>query len=161
VADLCFGDRAAAACLLADQLREAADEILAEEGEDEYGYEGSAVLFWPRVQFAALLLRWPEMADVYGATWDEHRGRIEQGLHTLSASGETRLAVFDGDVDDLSAYLDRHGGHPTDSDVRQGYVEHRDDVDTTRRLWPPQRNQPCWCGSGLKYKKCCLPRPRA
>ena len=21
--------------------------------------------------------------------------------------------------------------------------------------WPPGRNQPCWCGSGHKYKKCC------
>ncbi|MEU3308968.1 SEC-C metal-binding domain-containing protein, partial [Nocardiopsis sp. NPDC006832] len=21
--------------------------------------------------------------------------------------------------------------------------------------WPPERNRPCWCGSGRKYKKCC------
>jgi uncharacterized protein YecA (UPF0149 family) len=21
--------------------------------------------------------------------------------------------------------------------------------------WPPGRNDPCWCGSGKKYKKCC------
>jgi hypothetical protein len=54
------------------------------------------VLFWPRDQFAALLLRWPDMAGVYGVTWDEHRTRVEQGLHGLSTSGETRLAVFDG-----------------------------------------------------------------
>ncbi|MBB2947826.1 tetratricopeptide (TPR) repeat protein [Actinoplanes lutulentus] len=26
--------------------------------------------------------------------------------------------------------------------------------------WPPERNGACWCGSGLKYKKCCLPRSR-
>jgi hypothetical protein len=26
--------------------------------------------------------------------------------------------------------------------------------------WPPGRNDPCWCGSGTKYKKCCLPRAR-
>jgi uncharacterized protein YchJ len=27
--------------------------------------------------------------------------------------------------------------------------------------WPPERNTPCWCGSGTKYKKCCgtVPRP--
>jgi uncharacterized protein YecA (UPF0149 family) len=24
--------------------------------------------------------------------------------------------------------------------------------------WPPGRNQPCWCGSGPKYKKCCAAR---
>ena len=21
--------------------------------------------------------------------------------------------------------------------------------------WPPARNEPCWCGSGVKYKRCC------
>jgi len=25
----------------------------------------------------------------------------------------------------------------------------------TSVVWPPPRNQPCWCGSGTKYKKCC------
>ncbi|GAA0578894.1 hypothetical protein GCM10010172_74700 [Paractinoplanes ferrugineus] len=29
-----------------------------------------------------------------------------------------------------------------------------------RISWPPERNAACWCGSGLKYKKCCLPRSR-
>ncbi|MFC6581654.1 SEC-C metal-binding domain-containing protein [Planomonospora parontospora] len=24
--------------------------------------------------------------------------------------------------------------------------------------WPPERNDPCWCGSGRKYKQCCRPR---
>ncbi|WP_449181823.1 SEC-C metal-binding domain-containing protein [Actinorugispora endophytica] len=40
--------------------------------------------------------------------------------------------------------------------------ETRDDaaLDKYRRggdfpVWPPERNQPCWCGSGRKYKKCC------
>ncbi len=111
-------------------------------------------------EFAALLLRWPDMAGVYGTTWDENWARIEQGLHAMSRSGETRLAVFDGDVDDLVSYLARHGGRPTDSDVRQGYADHREDVDTVRRLWPPHRNRSCWCGSGQKYKKCFLPRSR-
>jgi uncharacterized protein YecA (UPF0149 family) len=23
--------------------------------------------------------------------------------------------------------------------------------------WPPGRNDPCWCGSSSKYKKCCGP----
>jgi uncharacterized protein YecA (UPF0149 family) len=36
-----------------------------------------------------------------------------------------------------------------------------DDVEPGPLLeWPPGRNDPCWCGSRTKYKKCCLPRPR-
>lgn len=146
---------------LAQKLRAAADEVVAEDETPGHGHEGSAVLFWPREQFAALVLRWPGMAGVYGVTWDEHRARIEQGLHALSESGEARLAVFDGDADDLATYVASHGGDPADPDVRQGYVDHRGDIDTVRRLWPPQRNQSCWCSSGQKYKKCCLPRSRS
>jgi uncharacterized protein YecA (UPF0149 family) len=28
-------------------------------------------------------------------------------------------------------------------------------VDARVIAWPPGRNQPCWWGSGGKYKKCC------
>ncbi|WP_199234975.1 SEC-C metal-binding domain-containing protein [Kribbella sp. VKM Ac-2568] len=42
-------------------------------------------------------------------------------------------------------------------------AKHSDDLQTivtrnnpgTAVEWPPGRNQPCWCGSGTKYKKCC------
>ncbi|MFC9693283.1 SEC-C domain-containing protein [Kribbella sp. NPDC056951] len=27
--------------------------------------------------------------------------------------------------------------------------------DATGVAWPPGRNQPCWCGSEVKYKRCC------
>jgi len=29
------------------------------------------------------------------------------------------------------------------------------DDETAGVPWPPDRNQPCWCGSDTKYKKCC------
>jgi hypothetical protein len=143
--------------LLADRLRDAADEINARE---DTGHEGTAVLYWPLDQFNALLLRWPKLADIYGATWHDHRARLEQGLVTLSESGEPRLAVFAGSVDDLAEYVGRHGGDVADPEVRQGYVEHREQTHAPRQLWPPQRNELCWCGSGAKYKRCCLPRSR-
>jgi uncharacterized protein YecA (UPF0149 family) len=28
-------------------------------------------------------------------------------------------------------------------------------------VWPPGHNEPCWCGSQRKYKKCCGPVPAA
>lgn len=142
--------------VLADQLRAAADDVLGDED-----YEGAAVLFWPRAEFDALVLRWPGLAETYGADWGEHRARVQRGLVSLSESGEARLAVFDGAVKDLADFLTRHGGDPTDPDVRQDYVEHREQADPVRRLWPPPRNQACWCGSRAKYKKCCLLRSRA
>jgi tetratricopeptide (TPR) repeat protein len=140
--------------LLADRLRNAADDIIAGD-EDTY-----SVLVWPRQPFAALVNRWPALADVFGATWDDCRARTEQALHALAAAGQPRSTLLAGDVADLVSYLATVGGDPTDPDVMQGYLGYMEDSGQVGQEWPPQRNHPCWCGSGLKYKKCCLPRSR-
>lgn len=45
---------------------------------------------------------------------------------------------------------------PESADTRSEYVMHRGATgDPDVIAWPPARNQPCWCGSGIKYKKCC------
>lgn len=140
---------------LADRLADAVDEVL----EGEHGGDvGTAVLFWPQMEFDELLRRWPVLAQAYGQTWDEHRGKLERGLQLWSESGVTGLAVLAGSAEGSARYAVRHGGDATDPDVRQGYAE---DLQAPEdRSWPPGRNEACWCGSGLKYKKCCLPRSR-
>lgn len=39
--------------------------------------------------------------------------------------------------------------------LRDVRTRHDELPDGRRVAWPPPRNQPCWCGSGVKYKKCC------
>jgi tetratricopeptide (TPR) repeat protein len=140
---------------LADQLEDAARHLL--DADEEY--DGTAVLFWPNAEFERLVLRWPVLAKVYGDGWDEHRTRLERVLVRLAESGGTRLALLDGAVDELAVYASRRREDPTDAEVRQGYVKRLQD-NPRARAWPPQRNAACWCGSGAKYKKCCLPRSR-
>jgi hypothetical protein len=144
---------------LADRLQDAMHGVA---GEDEDEYEdrvATGMLFWPRVEFDRLLLRWPVLAAAYGRSWDEHRGRVGRELLGWSESGLTRLAVVAGSVDELAGYATRRGGEPTDPDVREDYAQHLQEH-PRERAWPPGRNELCWCGSELKYKKCCLPRSR-
>ncbi len=125
----------------------------------EQGYEGTALLFWPQPEFDQVLLRWPSLAEEYGPTWDEYRARVQRNLVQWSESGCPRLALLAGTADQLAGYADRHGGDPTDPQVRQDYAQHLEEH-PRETAWPPGRNQECWCGSALKYKKCCLPRAR-
>lgn len=121
--------------------------------------EGVAELFWPRAEFDRLRARWPELTETYGGSWDEHRATVERALLTASAQGAARLAVLAASVDeyaDLAADLDADAVDPS---VRDRYVEEADD-DARFVPWPPGRNDACWCESGAKYKKCCLPRSR-
>ena len=141
---------------LADRLLDALHDA---GGDDEQDYEGTALLFWPRTEFDRLLLRWPVLAEAYGQNWDKHRITLQKALVLWSESGHTRLALLPGSADELAHYATRGGGDPTDPEVRQGYAQHLGEH-PREILWPSGRNQACWCGSGLKYKKCCLPRAR-
>jgi len=141
---------------LADDLMEAMNRAL---GGDIQEDTGIALLFWPQQEFHQLLLRWPALVEDYGHTWDGYRANVQQNLLRLSDSGAPRLALLIGAADELATYAQQIGGDPADLVVRQRYSEH---LEEHPRLivWPPGRNNPCWCGSAQKYKKCCLPRTR-
>jgi len=104
-------------------------------------------------------VRWPVLAGAYGHSWDEHRTRLQRGLRLWAESGHAWVPLLAGSADELASYAARHGGDPTDPDVREGYTRHLANQ-PPEVSWPPGRNEACWCGSGVKYKKCCLPRAR-
>ena len=108
------------------------------------------LVFFPEAAFTQLLAAQPEAADELGRDWDAHRAIVEGELQAADAEGEV-LEVEVATPALLAAML-------ADDDAS-------DDADTApepgpRLPWPPGRNDPCWCGSRAKYKKCCLPRGR-
>ncbi|BEP15518.1 SEC-C domain-containing protein [Acidothermaceae bacterium B102] len=116
------------------------------------------LLFWPSAEFAALLARWPGQAEAWGADWDEHRAELEAELQGWSESGTPGLSLLAGSLAELDAFATAQGDDAADEDVQLDYA---DALPDERELsWPPPRNGPCWCGSGAKYKKCCLVRTR-
>ncbi|WP_229073109.1 SEC-C domain-containing protein [Actinoplanes sp. DH11] len=142
--------------LPADEYDDAADRMRSGSGAAP---AGSGVMFWPRGEFDKVLLRWPAFADVYGHTWDDHRADLERALTVWTESGQSGFRLHAGSVDDLAEHVARHGGDPADAGVRAGYARHLESHEPGT-AWPPGRNDPCWCGSAAKYKKCCLPRSR-
>ncbi|PRY29060.1 SEC-C domain-containing protein [Pseudosporangium ferrugineum] len=136
---------------LAERLEtKLADTAAAEADEDP--------LFWPQAEFDRALAQWPALAESYGKSWDEHRAHLERELTRLTGAGRTGLTLLPGTV----AGLTRHAGSdgdPADPTVRAGYARSLA-AGPGQIPWPPERNAQCWCGSGNKYKKCCLPRSR-
>lgn len=115
-----------------------------------------AVLFWPEQAFDRLVRRWPALTGDVGSDWEQHRTRVEQRLVEQSQSSATRRAVFACSVDGLVRHAEDIGADPTDEAVQQSYARST----LAAVAWPPARNTACWCGSGHKYKQCCLPRTR-
>lgn len=110
------------------------------------------MLVWSRAEQQLAMQRWPEVftAEVVGNHAD-----IEQRLRELSQEQRlTKISLILGSVDEFAGYVNRTGGDPAEESVRLAYAEHA--REQGRMIgWPPGRNQPCWCGSERKYKKCC------
>ncbi|RLP92053.1 SEC-C domain-containing protein [Micromonospora sp. CV4] len=119
------------------------------------------LLFWPRAEFDRLLAAHPDLTEAYGSNWDAHRARLEKELTRLANAGGTGLGVLSATVAGLDSHASRGNGDPTDPRIRAGYAGELAARPSARIPWPPERNDLCWCGSGLKYKKDCLPRSRS
>ncbi|MET0496248.1 MAG: SEC-C domain-containing protein, partial [Actinoplanes sp.] len=142
-----------------DNLAERLETKLANTSAAAAAEPADDLLFWPQAEFDRLLKEWPALSQSYGATWDEHRARLERELVRLAGAGRTGLTLLAGSVAGLTGYAGRDGD-PADPKTRAGYARRL--AEGSGQLgWPPERNEACWCGSGNKYKKCCLPRSRS
>ncbi|MDV6012324.1 SEC-C domain-containing protein [Haloechinothrix sp. LS1_15] len=145
--------------LFVEELDGAVEEDAAEDEPEEDGENGVAALFWPRAEFDALGTFWPSHAELAGATWDEHCANVERELVEVSAHGAPEIVLVPGSAAELRDYVSEHGIEDIDLDDLDGFFEQSHGVGEPVP-WPPGRNEACWCGSGTKYQKCCLPRSR-
>ncbi len=112
-----------------------------------------AVAWFPPDQHTSALERWPDLADDLTDPVGYSR-RIEVQLRTLNGALGQRPTVAPLVVDDFLAWTDEEGYDPAGADARSAYAA---ELNRTGRAipWPPGRNDPCWCGSSRKYKRCC------
>ncbi len=117
-----------------------------------------ALAWFPADQYLAALRRWPELT-AEGTAKDAvdhaaYNGALERTLRDYAEAGLTRLAIAPIRIPDYLAWCTDRGTDPATPTTRANYA-----ADLARQGgavgWPPARNQPCWCGSGRKYKQCC------
>lgn len=111
--------------------------------------------WFPADQYPRALQTWPSFAEDYEhGPYQAYCARLELMLRDLKAKGVKRLSLTPIQVDDYLAWCTEHDRDPEQSDTRASYsttLLERNII----KPWPPQRNEPCWCGSQRKYKKCC------
>lgn len=114
------------------------------------------VLFWPRDEIPRAHEAWPHLvqhADVDTIVADREADNRE-----LSEAGTARIVMVPLTTERLREFATRTGGDPAAEDTRLACMNEIFE-EGGALSWPPARNEPCWCGSDAKYKKCCG-RPR-
>jgi hypothetical protein len=113
---------------------------------------GLAVGWFPAADYEEAQERWEELKELWGEIpHAEYCRRFEATLRGWAGEG-VKPALADLRLEELLAFCEEHQVEPLDSrdhfaaeKLRHGEV----------RYWPPGRNEPCWCESGTKYKRCC------
>ncbi|MEO3822678.1 SEC-C domain-containing protein [Actinomadura sp. B10D3] len=81
---------------------------------------------------------------------------VERGWRASSdEAGASKLRILPTRVDDILKYASDRGRDPKDQQTRADHLLDRVREGAVTLDWPPERNAPCWCDSGRKYKKCC------
>jgi tetratricopeptide (TPR) repeat protein len=114
-----------------------------------------ATPYFPRDEFDVALAAWPSFAEDWAG--DGHAAyalELDRRMRAV-APGAPRHPV----VAPLTVARVRALAEANELDEGAAEVRARAAYDVAQEggasAWPPGRNEPCWCGSDKKYKKCC------
>jgi len=138
---------------------------LASERREHTATMPVTVAWLPADEYVDWPVHWPDLADSELLLCNERGGpvthpvycqRMERKLRELRETGLTRLCVAPLRSTEFTRWVAEN--EPDEQDPAQLRARYAADLgrDRSRTIaWPPGRNEPCWCGSGRKYKKCC------
>jgi tetratricopeptide (TPR) repeat protein len=116
-----------------------------------------AVAWFPTGEFPIALDSWPQLGDDWGA--HEHRDychRLERHLRDLDEHTDGPTWIVPIGIEGFQRWCTLKHRDPATADTRARYAADQARTNPAGLItWPPERNQPCWCHSGRKYKKCC------
>lgn len=119
----------------------------------EQGAVAVAMAWFPSGEYEKAIELWESLAEDWaGVAHPDYCRRMDGHIKWMRAHGVHVRAVAPIVVDKFVEWCEERGEDP--DNARAGYAADR------YRLgggidWPPGRNEPCWCGSGRKYKRCC------
>jgi tetratricopeptide (TPR) repeat protein len=114
-----------------------------------------SLAWFPSGEYEEAIRRWPGLAEDWAdVPHDQYCARLDGNIKWMRSQGVPIRAIAPIIVADFVAWCSEH--HEDHEEARAAYAMHLTG-DGEVVPWPPGRNEPCWCGSGRKYKKCCGP----
>lgn len=116
-----------------------------------------ATPYFPQDEFARAVAAWPGFAEDWAADGHEaYALELDRRMRAASAGAPRRPVVVPLTVDEVAEHAAGHDIEPDFAEARARAAYEVAQEDPERVIaWPPGRNEPCWCGSGRKHKRCC------
>lgn len=110
------------------------------------------IAWFPAGEYEAARERWEDVAETWGEIdYHEYAMRLEATMRGWSTRG-ARPRPVRLSLDSYELWCSARDVDP--AEARAAYAA--DQIRAGNATgWPPGRNDPCWCGSERKYKRCC------
>jgi hypothetical protein len=115
------------------------------------------LLWWPDAEYQRLVAQVPDVRNVIGATWPQHRAKVESTLRAfrhLHPDNRVVLSLARAEFGAYVRFLERAGADPRRPEPLTAFTGFSAEQQKPVR-WPPRGLDRCWCGSGRKYSRCC------
>ncbi|HMJ32396.1 MAG TPA: SEC-C metal-binding domain-containing protein [Baekduia sp.] len=114
-----------------------------------------ATPYFSAIEFALAVEAWPGFAEDWRD--DGHAGyalELDRRMRAIAPNAPRRPVVVPLTVEMVRERAAAEGLDEEAAEAR-ARVAYEIAQEGGAIPWPPGRNEPCWCGSGKKYKKCC------
>jgi hypothetical protein len=115
------------------------------------------LLWWPHAEYQRLIAQVPDLGYVIGATWQQHIAKVESALRTArhqQPDNRAELLLARAEFNAYVRFLELAGSDPRLPAPMTAFTGSAAEQHKPVR-WPPRRLDRCWCGSGLRYSRCC------
>jgi hypothetical protein len=128
------------------------------------GGVGAVAFAWlPAGDYEQATRLWPDFAEsdkVAGpdgpVPHPQYCRTLQNILVDYAEAGFPGMVIAPVRVAPFTAWCAERGHQPDSPEARSEYAAYLAAIaDPSLIAWPRSRNEPCWCGSGRKYKKCC------
>lgn len=132
-------------------------EAIDHRARELLGRRAPAIPWFSAAEFSAACERWgPDRLAPAGDDHSAYCAAIDRSLRTVGGVNTRNPRLVALDVATAEAFAAGEGWGPswpvTHDQIAAAVL--RNDPGAGMP-WPPGRNEPCWCGSGRKYKRCC------
>jgi len=106
-------------------------------------------------EFAAAIAAWPSFAEDWAADGHEaYALELDRRMRAVAPGAPRHPVVVPLTVARVRALAAANEFDPEAAEAR-ARAAYEVAQEGGALAWPPGRNDPCWCGSAKKYKKCC------
>lgn len=113
------------------------------------------LVWWPEAEYDRLVRQVSLATHFLGARWSDHTAIVESAMRTAAAVSAGPVSLVAATFDVFTTFLLARKADPREATTMTSLTPFMRTASKPVQ-WPPSLRKSCWCGSGYRYRDCCV-----